>query len=228
MSDRRSDYQYDLPEELIAQQPAEQRDASRLLVVDRTADSLAHRAADSLAHRTFADLPEYLKAGDVLVVNDTRVIPARLIGRRPTGGEVELLLLHPVDAVTWVCLCKPAKRLKPGGSVLFPGAMQAEVLAYGDEGRRTVRFQADAAAFRTWLEDHGRTPLPPYIQREPEKADRERYQTVYAQHDGAVAAPTAGLHFTPELLKQLENQGVRTVHVTLHVGIGPGSPPALG
>ncbi len=219
MFDKRSDYLYDLPEELIAQQPAEKRDASRLLVVDRS--------KDSLKHKVFSDLPGYLREGDILVMNDTRVIPARLIGKRPTGGEVELFLLHPVDATTWVCLAKPAKRLKPGGKVLFDGGVEAEILAYGEEGRRTVSFQVPYGEFRAFLDDVGKTPLPPYIQREPEKKDRDRYQTVYAHHDGAVAAPTAGLHFTPELLAGLEEKGIQTARLTLHVGIGTFRPVSV-
>lgn len=218
MSDRRSDYLYDLPEELIAQTPADRRDASRLLVLDRE--------RGDLAHRSFRDLPLYLREGDVLVVNDTRVIPARLQGHRPTGGQVELLLLEPVEDNVWWTLAKPAKRLKVGEKVLFEGERQAEVLDIGEEGRRAVRF-TPAEGFREWLEQTGSTPLPPYISRAPESGDRDRYQTVYAAHEGAVAAPTAGLHFTDGMLDELRSQGVEIARLTLHVGIGTFRPVSV-
>lgn len=213
--DRRSDYLYELPEELIAQSPAEKRDASRLLVLEN--------GVDGVAHRGFRDLPNYLRKGDVLVLNDTRVIPARLNGHRPTGGQVELLLLDPVSDAEWVVLAKPAKRLTVGSEVLFEGGRKAVILAEGEEGRRTVRFEP-ADGFRDWLEEHGTVPLPPYIHRDAGKEDRDRYQTVYAQHDGAVAAPTAGLHFTDDMLDSLRAMGVGIVRVTLHVGIGTFRP----
>ncbi|MCB2200589.1 tRNA preQ1(34) S-adenosylmethionine ribosyltransferase-isomerase QueA [bacterium] len=213
--DRRSDYLYDLPEELIAQSPAEKRDASRLLVLDRS--------AEGVEHHEFRDLPGYLRKGDVLVLNDTRVIPARLNGHRPTGGQVEFLLLDPISDAEWVVLAKPAKRLTVGSEVLFEGGRKAVILEEGDEGRRRVRIEPPEG-FRDWLEGHGSVPLPPYIHRDADKEDRDRYQTVYARHDGAVAAPTAGLHFTDGMLDSLEQIGVHVVRITLHVGIGTFRP----
>lgn len=213
--DRRSDYLYHLPERLIAQEPLDQRDFSRLLVL--------RKETGEVEHRYFRDLPEYLEQGDALVLNNTRVIPARLLGNRPTGGEIELLLLEQQDELTWECLAKPAKRLKIGETVQFPGNQLAEVLEIGEEGRRIVRF-SDEVDFGKWLEDTGSTPLPPYIRRSPDQGDRNRYQTIYARHNGAVAAPTAGLHFTPELLDNLSRKGIGRVEITLHVGIGTFRP----
>jgi len=215
LMDKRSDYIYDLPDELIAQVPADKRDASRLLVLPKDSGAPQHRA--------FRDLPDFLNPGDVLVLNDTRVIPARLFGHRPSGGQVELLLLEEKGDAVWVALAKPAKRLTPGERILFDGGREAVVLEEGEEGRRTVRFEPEED-FHSWLEEHGSVPLPPYIHRAAEGPDRERYQTVYARHDGAVAAPTAGLHFTPEMLADLEDKGVGVVRITLHVGIGTFRP----
>ncbi len=224
MSQYRSDYLYDLPEELIAQTPAGQRDTSRLLVMNRE--------TGELRHRHFGDIREHLRPGDALVINDTRVIPARLIGRRPTGGKVELLLLEPLSHTSWQVLAKPARRCPVGEEILFPGDWRAVVTGEGEAGRRVVDFEpaqpsSDAGDFRTWLHEVGQVPLPPYINRAPEREDLERYQTVYAAHDGAVAAPTAGLHFTDELLLQLEESGVQTVRITLHVGIGTFRPVSV-
>jgi len=218
MSTLRSDYLYDLPQELIAQTPAEKRDASRLLVLKRE--------SGVREHRRFSDLPGYLMPGDVLVINDTRVIPARLIGHRPTGGEVELLLLEPRDGGAWECLAKPAKRLRIGEEVLLPEGRKAVILAEGEEGRRIVRFEPEDG-WRDWLDRAGSMPLPPYIQRPAEVGDRDRYQTVFAEHDGAVAAPTAGLHFTDEMLNNLQDKGVRIARLTLHVGIGTFRPVSV-
>ncbi|MFH0883184.1 MAG: tRNA preQ1(34) S-adenosylmethionine ribosyltransferase-isomerase QueA [bacterium] len=215
MSDRRSDYLYDLPEELIAQKPAEQRDASRLLVL--------HRETGEREHRTFHDLTEFMRENDVLVINDTRVIPARLIGHRPTGGEVELLLLEPRGEGRWECLAKPAKRVKAGSTVELPEGRCAVVVEEGEEGRRIVRFEPEDG-WRDWLDRAGSMPLPPYIRRDPVDEDRERYQAVYAEHDGAVAAPTAGLHFTPATFVALTARGVKIARLTLHVGIGTFRP----
>ncbi len=213
--DRRSDYLYDLPEELIAQEPAEPRDASRLLVL--------RRDGGALEHRCFRDLPDFLRRGDLLVLNDTRVIPARLTGRRSTGGEVELLLLRELSEATWECLARPARRLRPGEVVLLPGERTAEVIESGEEGRRVVRFDPPEG-LREWLESHGAPPLPPYIRRVARPEDRERYQTIYARHDGAVAAPTAGLHFSDRMLAELTERGIGTARITLHVGIGTFRP----
>jgi S-adenosylmethionine:tRNA ribosyltransferase-isomerase len=200
-----SDFDYHLPPELIAQHPIEPRDASRLLVVDRR--------DGSLAHRRFKDLPSLLVPGDVLVFNDSRVIPARLKGIRPgSGGAVELLLLKRLGPGLWEALTKPAKRLRHGGTVDLGDGITAEVVAAGDEGIRTVRFSDETKLFGL-----GEMPLPPYI-HEP-LADPERYQTVYARETGSAAAPTAGLHFTPVMLNGLERMGVRCVYTTLHVGL---------
>ncbi len=233
---RISDFDYELPEELIAQRPAERRDASRMLVVER--------ARGVWRDRAFAELPEELRAGDCLVVNDTRVFPARLTGRRePSGGRVELLLVRELDASefggagragaeggrVWEALARPARRLAAGARATFAsGLLSAEVLAVGEDGRRVVRFESDAE-FDALVEEAGRMPLPPYIKRADADAsaadfDRERYQTVYAERRGAIAAPTAGLHFTPRVLAEVAARGVRLARVTLHVGYGTFAP----
>ncbi len=219
--DKRSDYLYHLPEDRIAQQAVEPRDASRLLVLDRS-------RGDN-QHLHFRDLPDFLNPGDTLVFNNTRVIPARLHGHRDTGGQVELLLLEETAPLTWDCLARPAKRLKSDTRVRFNGGWSATVLEEGDAGRRLVRFSADYTettvdGFWAWLNGAGAVPLPPYIHRAPVDHDRDRYQTVYAIHKGSVAAPTAGLHFTPELLETLRGNGVDTAYLTLHVGIGTFRP----
>ncbi|MBS1261896.1 MAG: S-adenosylmethionine:tRNA ribosyltransferase-isomerase [Calditrichaeota bacterium] len=220
--DRRSDYLYELPDDLIAQQPVEPRDASRLLVLDR--------ARDSLAHRRFHNLAQFLDPGDTLVFNDTKVIPARLFGHRETGGRVELLLLEDFEPTVWSCLAKPAKRVKSDTRVRFSGGWTGTVVGEGDAGRRVVRFLPPHGApvtvetFLAWLDEAGATPLPPYIHRPAEPGDRDRYQTIYAKKEGSVAAPTAGLHFTPALLRRIERRGVRSVRLTLHVGIGTFRP----
>ncbi len=211
----RRDYLYPLPEELIAQYPVEKRDSSRLLILDCR--------KDTLIHGQFPDLIEYLQENDVLVLNNTRVIPARLLGRRHTGGVVELLLLRQIGENEWDCLVKPAKRLKPGHTVLFPEDCVGEVLTVGKEGRRTLRFHLNND-FHDWLPRIGQAPLPPYIRRAPNPEDCHRYQTVYAEKDGAVAAPTAGLHFTEALLQKIHERGVRIAKITLHVGIGTFRP----
>ncbi len=217
-----SDFDYNLPPELIAQEPLADRSASRMLVVDRT--------AGTWAHRQFQDLPDYLRAGDCLVLNDTRVLPARLITRRPGGGRMELLLLRPVVEQVWEALARPARRLRVGTVLEFGGRLTASVLTQGAEG--VVQVQLDCQGdLLSALEEVGLTPLPPYIRRPHqeedtahERADRERYQTVYAQTPGAVAAPTAGLHFTPEMLAALETRGVAVARLTLHVGLGTFRP----
>ncbi|MCE9672792.1 tRNA preQ1(34) S-adenosylmethionine ribosyltransferase-isomerase QueA [Myxococcus stipitatus] len=227
MSSRLSDYDFDLPESQIAQAPLETRDASRLLTVSR--------ATGELAHRRFSDVLELLRPGDVLVLNDARVIPARLLGQKAgTGGRVELLVVRPAastltsaalgdsaEALDWICLGQASKGLKPGQRLAFASGLEAEVLEAMGGGEYRVRFHALAgASLASLLDAAGRLPLPPYITREPDAADAERYQTVYARASGAVAAPTAGLHFTEATLAALEARGVRRVHVTLDVGPG--------
>jgi S-adenosylmethionine:tRNA ribosyltransferase-isomerase len=227
VSSRLSDYDFELPEAQIAQQPLGTRDASRLLTVSR--------ASCALEHRRFADLPGLLRPGDLLVLNDARVIPARLLGSKVgTGGRVELLVIRPAastltsaalvqapEASDWICLGQASKGLKPGARVDFQGGLQAEVLEALGGGEYRVRFHAaPGASFQDMLAQAGRLPLPPYITREPDAADAERYQTVYAQASGSVAAPTAGLHFTQALFAALEARGVQRAMVTLDVGPG--------
>ena len=189
-----NDYDYDLPVERIAQKPAETRDKSKLMVLDT--------GSDSIIHRTFADLHEFLNNDDLLIVNDTKVFPARLIGKKEkTGGETELFLLRRFDDRTWDALSRPAKRLRKGSSIIFGyGRLRADVVEKGLGGHVRVHL-ASEDDIDTVVDRLGKTPLPPYIRRELDSTDRERYQTVYAQNRGAVAAPTAGLHFTNEILK---------------------------
>lgn len=212
-------YDFDLPEELIAQSPAEHRDASRLLVLDR--------ASGELSDRQFSDLPSLLAPGDLLVLNNTRVFPARLRGvRQPGGGFAELLLVREVAYETWEALARPGRRLKPGTRLVFGGGrLTAEVGDVLEDGRRTVHFASDEP-FWDVLEELGEPPLPPYIRRPDGTSarDLERYQTVYARHRGAVAAPTAGLHFTDALLAEIRMRGVQVAEVTLHVGYGTFEP----
>lgn len=210
-----SDFDYDLPEELIAQDPLADRCASRLMVLDKE--------TGRIKHEIFHDIAGYLKKGDCLVINDTRVIPARLIGEREnTGGRVELLLLKRRKKDVWETLVKPGKKAKPGTTVCFGGGMlKATVEDVIEEGNRLVRFSYDGI-FEELLDRLGQMPLPPYITHELK--DRNRYQTVYAEHEGSAAAPTAGLHFTRELLDEIEKMGVRIAHVTLHVGLGTFRP----
>ncbi len=209
---RLSDFDYELPPERIAQYPADRRDASRLLELDRR--------SGAVTHRHFPEIVELLAPGDVLVLNDTRVIPARLIGRRPTGGRVELLLIEPVEGPRWRALGKPARALRPGASVEFgDGRLVARVVEREAEGVRLVDLEHEGELLPL-LDEIGLPPLPPYIERPAQPDDRERYQTVYARRPGAVAAPTAGLHFTPELLAAIRARGVGIGQLTLHVGIG--------
>lgn len=210
-----SDFFYDLPQELIAQHPLEQRDASRLLCLDRE--------SGEIMHRTFSDLPDLLKPGDLLVMNDSRVLPARLYGTKiPNGAAVEFLLLEPRGLDLWEVIVRPGRRLRPGAEVSFgDGLLNAEILEVLDGGNRLVRFRSVANFYET-LEHIGRMPLPPYITEELE--DKERYQTVYAHETGSAAAPTAGLHFTPELLARLQQKGIDHAFVTLHVGLGTFRP----
>lgn len=210
-----SDFYYDLPQELIAQAPTERRDASRLLVLDRR--------TGAMEHRHFYDLPQYLRAGDCLVLNDSRVLPARLIGHRvPGGGTCEVVLLIDRGEKTWECLVRPGKKLRPGARMTFgDGKLSAEVVEVLEGGNRLVRFDYEGI-FLELLEELGRMPLPPYIKAELQ--DPERYQTVYSREVGSAAAPTAGLHFTKELLASIEAMGVQICYVTLHVGLGTFRP----
>jgi len=206
---------YDLPENQIAQYPSERRDAARLLVVER--------ATGTIREDVFRQLPQFLQPGDCLVFNNTRVIRARLHGQKPSGGRVEIFLLHPREDGKWEALVRPSARVKPGSTVQLPGGVTASVGEVLLEGRRAVRF--DHPDVLGLLEEIGEIPLPPYIRREHEApVDAERYQTIYAAQPGAVAAPTAGLHFTPELLAALEARGVGQAHLTLHVGYGTFKP----
>ncbi len=210
-----SDFYFDLPEELIAQTPLEQRDGSRLLSLDRE--------TGAVVHRHFYDLPTLLRKGDCLVLNNSRVLPARLIGKRlPGGGACEVLLLVDRGEGLWECLVRPGRKMRAGAEVTFgEGALNATVEQELENGNRLVRFHYEGI-FLEVLERLGKMPLPPYIKAELE--DQERYQTVYSKHVGSAAAPTAGLHFTPELLAQIEAMGVEICYVTLHVGLGTFRP----
>ena len=209
-----SDFDFFLPEELIAQTPLEKRDTSRLLTLDKT--------TGQTGHRHFYDLPSFLRPGDCLVLNDSRVLPARLIGRRPTGGVCEVLLLVDKGEGLWECLVRPGRKLKPGAQVIFgEGQLTATIEAEVEDGKRLVRFHYQGI-FLEILEQLGKMPLPPYIKAELQ--DNERYQTVYSKVVGSAAAPTAGLHFTPELLAQIQDMGVKVCYVTLHVGLGTFRP----
>lgn len=212
---KKEEFYFDLPEELIAQDPLEDRASSRLLVL--------HKESGKLEHRHFRDLKEYLQPGDCLVLNDTRVLPARLIGEREsTGGKVEILLLKRKEKDVWETLAKPGKKARPGMKIVFGGGLLVgEILEVLEEGNRLVRFTYEGI-FEEVLDKLGEMPLPPYITHKLK--DKERYQTVYAKHEGSAAAPTAGLHFTREMLQELEEAGVHIVYVTLHVGLGTFRP----
>lgn len=208
------DFWYELPEELIAQTPLQQRDSSRLLALNRV--------TGAIEHKHFYDILEYLQPGDCLVMNDSRVLPARLLGHRPTGGAVEVLLLRDLGNKQWECLCKPGRKMQVGNEVIFGnGELTATVVAVQDDGNRVVEFHYEGI-FLEVLERLGKMPLPPYIKAE--LADQERYQTVYSREIGSAAAPTAGLHFTNELLDKVRAMGVNTAFVTLHVGLGTFRP----
>ena len=211
---KKSDFSFDLPEELIAQTPLQRRDGSRLMHLDpRTG---------AIEHRHFYELPEYLREGDCLVVNDTRVLPARLLGTRKSGGSVELLLLRDLGDGRWECLSRPGRKTKPGTELSFGnGELTATVEAVAEGGNRIVQFHYEGI-FLEVLERLGKMPLPPYIKEELQ--DAERYQTVYSRELGSAAAPTAGLHFTPELLDRIRAMGVSVCSITLHVGLGTFRP----
>ena len=209
------DFDYELPEELIAQDPLLDRSSSRLLVLDRE--------TGAMEHRHFKDIMDYLSPGDCLVINDTKVIPARLLGvKEDTGAHAEILLLTRKTGDVWECLVRPGKKLRQGAKVVFgDGMLKAEILDTVNEGNRLVRFIYDGI-FEEVLDRLGEMPLPPYIRHKLQ--DKDRYQTVYAKHEGSAAAPTAGLHFTKELLAQIEERGIRIARVTLHVGLGTFRP----
>ena len=212
---RTSDYAFDLPKELIAQDPLADRSSSRMLVL--------HRDTGALEHRRFTDIASYLRPGDCLVLNDTKVIPARLLGvKKDTGAAVEILLLKRREADVWETLVRPGKKLRPGARVVFgDGRLEAQILEVEEDGNRLVRFFWEGI-WEEVLDSLGEMPLPPYITHKLE--DKNRYQTVYARYEGSAAAPTAGLHFTQELLQKLESMGVELVYVTLHVGLGTFRP----
>jgi S-adenosylmethionine:tRNA ribosyltransferase-isomerase len=231
---RLADFDYDLPDELIAQQPLGDRAASRMLVL--------HRSAQNWEDRVFRDLPQFLGPGDCLVLNDSKVLPCRLYGRRsgvyalPVGkrnpkrrenlsGKVEVLLLRPVsaDGREWLALVHPGRKMRTGERVRFDGVLEAEVTGRGEFGERTLRFHTDADVYQA-LDQVGHVPLPPYIKRPDSPADRERYQTVFARERGSAAAPTAGLHFTGEMLDACRTAGAEIAYVTLHVGLGTFQP----
>lgn len=222
MPDALAAYDFHLPDDQIAQRPAERRDGSRMLVL--------HRASGAIEDRRVTDLPEYLASGDALVLNDTRVMAARLRGHRPTGGKAEIFLVERVGEGTWLVLAKPGRKLKTGATVDLARGLTAEVVGVEEDGKRSVRFTQGGQPFesetdeREALDVAGDLPLPPYIDRPTDRADRERYQTIYARDAQAVAAPTAGLHFTPDLFQRLERHGVESVRVTLHVGYGTFEP----
>ena len=211
---KRSDFNFDLPEELIAQTPLERRDGSRLMLLDKT--------SGAVEHRHFYELPELLREGDCLVLNDSRVLPARLLGTRASGGSVELVLLRDLGGGKWECLSRPGKKTRPGTELSFgEGQLRARVLEVAAEGNRIVQFEYEGI-FLEVLERLGRMPLPPYIRTE--LREPERYQTVYSRELGSAAAPTAGLHFTKELLARIEAKGVKLCYLTLHVGLGTFRP----
>lgn len=211
---KKSDFNFDLPEELIAQTPLERRDASRLLLLD-------HETGE-ITHKHFFDLPDYLNPGDCLVLNDSRVLPARLMGNRLTGGAVEVVLLRDLGEGKWECLTRPGRKTKPGTDLTFgEGLLRATVTDALDDGNKVLQFHYDGI-FLEILDQLGKMPLPPYIKAELQ--DRERYQTVYSREIGSAAAPTAGLHFTEELLERIRAKGVKVCFVTLHVGLGTFRP----
>ena len=210
-----SDFYYDLPKELIAQDPLEDRSSSRLMLLERD--------TGKIDHKIFKDIPEFLNSGDVLVINETRVIPARLFGTKPeTGAVVEILLLKRLSDTDWECLVKPGKKARTSAELVFgEGLLKGKIINVKEDGNRIISFEYEGI-FEEILDELGQMPLPPYITHKLE--DKNRYQTVYARNDGSAAAPTAGLHFTPELLKEIEAKGVKIARITLHVGLGTFRP----
>ena len=212
-----SEYTFDLPEDLIAQQPLENREDSRMLFVDRK--------SASFTNQQFTDFAGLLRKGDLVVLNDTKVFPARLLGKSDTGASIEIFLIEEISPMTWLTLARPAKRLKVGKKIIFEGNLTCEIKEKTADGKIVVHFAA-IEPLETILQEIGRTPLPPYIRRHGADidADRERYQTVYASKSGAIAAPTAGLHFTPQVLDRIKNIGASIAEITLHVGYGTFEP----
>ncbi len=210
-----SDFNYELPEELIAQDPLDKRSESRLMILSKN--------TGEVTHKHFYDITEYLNSGDCLVINNTKVIPARLYGNKEdTGAVIEILLLKRVDAATWECLTRPGKKARSGARIVFgDGLLTGEIIDVIEEGNRLIRFEYEGI-FEEILDKLGEMPLPPYITHKLQ--DKNRYQTVYAKYDGSAAAPTAGLHFTPELLREIKDMGVGIAEVTLHVGLGTFRP----
>ena len=210
-----SDFNYELPESLIAQHPYDKRDEARLMVLDKT--------NENIEHKVFKDVIDYLNPGDCLVINNTKVIPARLYGKKDTGANVEFLLLKRLEGDIWESIVRPGSKLKTGAKVIFgDGLLKASVLEVLENGNRKVEFEYNGI-FNEILDQIGLMPLPPYI-TEATREDNEKYQTVYAKHDGSAAAPTAGLHFTEELLQKIKEKGIEVANVTLHVGIGTFRP----
>lgn len=213
---RVDDFDYALPESLIAQRPCDKRDDSRLLVV--------HRSSNTFEHKHFYDMITYLEPGDCLVLNNSKVLPARLFGMKEgTGAKVEFLLIKRIQGDLWQTMVRPGRRVKPGDVIEFGSGFSAIVKDYGDQGTRLVEFRYEGI-FMERLEEFGTMPLPPYIDRPTTEEDNDRYQTVYCEPEGSVAAPTAGLHFTRELLEKIQEKGIKVVYVTLHVGIGTFRP----
>jgi len=210
-------FDYNLPKELIAKYPKEPRDSSRLMVLSRK--------TGEIEHKIFRQIVDYLREGDLLVLNDTKVIPARLFGEPQSGAKVEVLLVRQVESLTWEVMARPARKLKPGKEVIFDRELSAKVVRYLGEGKRLLKFKVEGdKTFMEKVYQLGHVPLPPYVEREDTQEDRERYQTVFALKEGSVAAPTAGLHFTRELLSKLEEKGVIIKKITLHVGPGTFKP----
>jgi len=205
-----SDFDYKLPDGMIAQYPSTKREESRLMIVNRD--------EQSISTDIFKNIPKYLSDHDLLVMNETKVIPARLVGKKPTGGKIEVLLLEEVDENTWKCLVKPGRRLKIGSKMILGDILYGEIIQWGDKGERLIRFSYEGDFFKI-IEKIGKVPLPPYIKREATELDSERYQTVFADKQGSVAAPTAGLHFTPSLLKQLKTNRIESAKVNLRIGL---------
>lgn len=212
---KKSSYNYYLPEELIAQYPLQKRDESRLLCLDKN--------TGNIEHHIFSDLPNLLRKDDILVLNKTKVIPARLKGKKSNGVNVEIFLLNRIEDNVWECLVKPGRRLKPGTDVYFTENFSAKIIDYADEGARLVKFYYSGDFWKA-INDIGKIPLPPYIKRDVIDEDKNTYQTVYAQVKGSVAAPTAGLHFTKKILNKLDEKGIRILDVILHVGLGTFRP----
>lgn len=212
-----TDFDFDLPDKLIAQEPLLNRDDSRMLVVGR--------GVNSCSDKQFADFPAFLKESDVVVLNNTKVFPARLIGKSETGAGIELFLIEEIENGIWSALARPGRRLKPGKKIIFGGLLLAEVLEKTSDGKVIVRCETDGN-FDEIVQRIGQTPLPPYIKRDPSTidSDRDRYQTIYASRRGAIAAPTAGLHFTPKILDAIKNVGATVAEITLHVGYGTFEP----